>query len=36
MAITKNDCLVLLSELTDKGIDCTQYVKQVIKIYNYL
>ena len=31
MAITKNDCLVLLSELTDKGIDCTQYVKQVIK-----
>lgn len=29
MALTKNDCLLLLSELSDKGIDTTQITSQL-------
>lgn len=31
MSISKNDCLLLLSELQDAGIDCKQQVMQVVK-----
>lgn len=31
MSISKNDCLLLLSELQDNGIDCKQQVIQVVK-----
>lgn len=29
--ITKNDCILLLSELQDEGIDCTNQLKQLVK-----
>lgn len=31
MAITSEDCLILLSELQDSGIDCNAYFAQVMK-----
>lgn len=31
MAITKNDCLLLLSEISDQGIDCKSITQQLIK-----
>ena len=31
MAISKNDCLLLLTELNEKGIDTSKQIKEVIK-----
>lgn len=31
MAITKNDCLLLLSEISDQGIDCKPITQQLIR-----
>lgn len=32
--ITKNDCLMLLAELSEQGIDTTDYVRKVLKNVN--
>lgn len=32
MAITKKDCLLLLTELQDSGIDCKDYIKNLYKV----
>ena len=31
MAITKNDCLLLLSEISDQGVDCKPIIQQLIR-----
>lgn len=31
MAITKNDCLLLLTEIQDTGIDCKEVISQLIR-----